>query len=87
MDANNSWRFELDGRTRELNLAVTLMGKWTVTLDGAVIDERRQWTFTDEETFDIDGHTARLKVSPDFGGLTQQSELFIDNSYVEPLRR
>ncbi len=86
-DANNSWRFELDGHAHELNLDVTMMGKWTVTLDGKVIDEHRQWTFTDEETFPIGRHTARLKASPDFGGLTQQSELFIDGSYVEPLRR
>ena len=86
-DANNSWRFELDGKPHELNLDVTLMGKWTVVLDGVVIEESRQWSFTAEESFAIGGHTARIKVSPDFGGITQQSELFIDGSYVEPLRR
>jgi hypothetical protein len=86
-DANNSWRFELDGRKHELNLDVTLMGKWTVVLDGKVIEEDRKWSFSPEETFIIDGHAARIKVSSDLGGLSQQSELFLDESYVEPLRR
>lgn len=86
-DANNSWRFELDGRQHELQLDVTMMGKWTVTLDGKVIEESRQWSFTAEDTFPIGGHEARLKVSPDLGGFSQESELFIDGSYVEPLRR
>lgn len=86
-DANNAWRFELDGRQHELQLDVTLMGKWTVTLDGKVVHEERQWSFTSEETFAIGTHEARLKVSPDLGGLSQQSELFVDGSYVEPLFR
>lgn len=86
-DANNSWRFELDGTPHELNLDVTLMGKWTVTLDGEVVEEARKWTFTAEETFLVGDHTLRLKVSPDLGGFSQESELFIDGSYVEPLRR
>ena len=86
-DANNSWRFELDGQQHELGLDVTMMGKWTVTLDGKVIEESRQWSFTAEDVFDIGGHQARLKVSPDLGGFSQESELFIDGSYVEPLRR
>lgn len=86
-DANNSWRFELDGRQHELNLDVTSMGKWTVTLDGKVIEESRQWSFTAEEVFPVGRHEARLKVSPTLGGFSQESELFVDGSYVEPLRR
>ena len=86
-DANNSWRFELDGRPHELGLDVTMLGKWTVTLAGKVIEEDRQWSFTKEETFTVGAHQARLRVSPDLGGFSQESELFIDGSYVEPLRR
>ena len=86
-DANNSWRFEIDGHAHELGLDVTMMGKWTVTLDGTVVEQDRQWGFTKEETFSIGTHAVRIKVSPDLGGLSQESELFIDDSYVEPLRR
>jgi hypothetical protein len=86
-DANNSWRFEIGGRPHELNLDVTMTGKWTVVLDGKVIDEDRKWSFSPEETVDIDGHSARIKVSSALGGLSQQSELFLDGRYVEPLRR
>lgn len=69
------------------HLDVTLMGKWTVMLDGKVVHEDRRWSFNPEETLTVGTHTLRIKVSPDLGGFSQQSELFVDGSYVEPLRR
>ena len=85
-DANNSWRFELDGRRHEVNLDVTMMGKWTVTVDGTVVVQDRKW-IGNEETFEIAGHPARIKVSLTLGGFSAESELFIDGSYMEPLAR
>lgn len=85
-DANNSWRFEVDGTPHEVNLDVTMMGKWTVTLDGKVIVSERKWV-DNEETFEIGAHTVRIKVGTTLSGYSQESELFLDGSYTEPLRR
>jgi hypothetical protein len=84
--ANNSWRFDVDGQGHEVNLDVSLWGKWTVSLDGKVVVEDRKW-LDNEETFEIGRHTVRVKVHPTLGGFSQGSELFLDGSYVEPLRR
>ncbi len=88
-EANNNWRIDVDGRTHEVHLEHgTWSGKREVTVEGAVLVDESKWFDTgSSHAFDIGGHTAEVRIQVTHAGFAHASALFVDGSFVEPLRR
>ncbi len=87
-EANNVWRVDPAGQEREIEVEhSTMTGKFSVKLDGTVVQETRLFARKKPVDFNVDGHSARVTVDYKYGGFGAQSTLHLDDRYVEPLRR
>jgi hypothetical protein len=87
-EADNAWRFEVDGVQHEVDVDVASMsGKIVVRLDGKVLEEDRIWFSDKEFRFPVGTHEVQLDVDLAYGGFSMRSALRLDGAHVEPLRR
>lgn len=87
-EADNTWRVEVDGEEREVEVThSTMTGKVVVTVDGVPERTGRLFLFRQDLPLRLGEHLGRVSVAYAYAGFGARSSLHVDGRYVEPLRR
>lgn len=87
-EADNTWRLEIDGQEREVEVNhSTMTGKIVLSVDGVPARTSRLLLFRQDLPVRLGEHVGQVTVAYAYAGFGARSALHVDGRFVEPLRR